>query len=102
MTRRADRVHTRPEDIQRLTSLCDALEEQEHVVITLANGATVSGVVVSKPGLQTFFDPSGNEGVNAVLKMDNIGGMGVVRYFWLDDVVDVKHRPSDPAIDMNR
>jgi hypothetical protein len=94
MVRRADRVHTRQEDIERLSSLCEALEEQEYVTVTLANGAAVSGVVLSKPGLQTFFDHGGNEGVNAVLKLDNIGGMGVVRYFWLDDIVDVSHRPS--------
>ncbi len=94
MVRRADRVHTRQEEIERLTSLCDAFEEEEHVTVTLANGAAVSGVVVAKPGLQTFLDHSDNEGVNAVLKLDNIGGMGVVRYFWLDDVVDVAHRPS--------
>jgi len=97
MAQQAERVHTRSEDIERLTALCAALEEEEHVAIRLANGSTISGVVVSKPGLQTFIDHSGNEGLNAVLKLDNIGGMGVTRYFWLDDVLEVTHRPSPEA-----
>ncbi|MGJ4728578.1 DUF3247 family protein [Luteimonas sp. SDU101] len=97
MTQHAERVHVRQQDVERLSSLCDALGEQERVTITLANGAKVSGVVIAKPGLQTFLDHSGNEGVNAVLKLDNIGGMGVIRYFWLDDVVDVSHQPSTEA-----
>ncbi len=97
MAQQAERVHTRQQDIERLNSLCDTLAEEEHVTVTLANGSTVSGVVVAKPGLQTFVDHAGNEGVNAVLKLDNIGGMGVTRYFWLDDVLKVAHRPSDEA-----
>jgi len=97
MAQRADRVHTRQQDIERLSSLCDALQQEARVTVTLANGASVAGVVLAKPGLQTFIDHEGREGVNAVLKLDNIGGMGVVRYFWLDDVVDVSHRPSDEA-----
>lgn len=94
MAQHAERVHTRQQDIERLSSLCDALGEEEHVTVTLANGAKVSGVVLVKPNLQTFVDPNGREGVNAVLKLDNIGGMGVTRYFWLDDVRNVVHRPS--------
>lgn len=97
MAQRAERVHTRQQDIERLTSLCDALEEEEHVTVTLANGARVTGVVLMKPGLQTFVDYAGNEGINGVLKLDNIGGMGVTRYFWLDDIRDVTHRPSGEA-----
>ena len=97
MAQRAERVHTRQQDIERLTSLCDALEEEEHVLVTLANGETFSGVVLMKPSLQTFVDPAGNEGVNGVLKLDNIGGMGVTRYFWHDDIRDVAHRPSGEA-----
>lgn len=97
MAQRAERVHTRQPDIERLSSLCDALEEEEHVTVTLANGNIVSGVLLVKPGLQTFIDPTGKEGMNAVLKLDNIGGMGVTRYFWLDDIRDVRHRPSSEA-----
>lgn len=97
MAQHAERVHTRHEDIERLSSLCDALEEEARVTVKLANGSSLSGVVLAKPGLQTFLDHSGNEGVNAILKLDNIGGMGVMRYFWLDDVVDVSRQPSDEA-----
>ena len=97
MAQHADRVHTRQQDIERLSSLCDDLEQEARVTVTLASGASVSGVVLAKPGLQTFVDHEGREGVNAVLKLDDIGGMGMVRYFWLDDVVDVSRRPSDEA-----
>jgi hypothetical protein len=97
MAQHAERVHTRQQDIDRLSSLCNALDEEARVTVTLASGTTVSGVVLAKPGLQTFVDHEGREGMNAVLKLDNIGGMGVVRYFWLDDVVDVRHQPSKEA-----
>lgn len=97
MAQHAERVHTRQQDIERLSSLCDVLEEEARVTVTLASGACVSGVVLAKPGLQTFVDHEGVEGMNAVLKLDDIGGMGVVRYFWLDDVVKVSRQPSKEA-----
>ena len=96
MAQHAERVHTRPQEIQRLEALCAALEEETRVVVTLADGARVSGVVLAKPGLQTFIDREGNEGLNAVLKLDDIGGMGVIRYFWLDDVRAVSPQPLEP------
>ena len=76
--------------------MCAALEEETRVVVMLADGARVSGVVLAKPGLQTFIDREGNEGLNAVLKLDDIGGMGVIRYFWLDDVRAVSPQPLEP------
>lgn len=95
MTQYADRVYSDAAETGRLSALCGRLEEEERVVLTLADGARVSGVVLAKPGLQTFMDETGREGVNALLKLDDVDGSGRARSLWLDEVVAVDRYAED-------
>ncbi|MDH5835653.1 DUF3247 family protein [Luteimonas kalidii] len=89
MTRRAQRVCVEPGAIDRMTGLLPLLDEEAHVRVTLEDGRRISGVVLVKPGLQTFLDAAGNEGVNAVVKLDDVDGSGEARSYWLDTFVEV-------------
>src|SRR5690606_41554277 len=90
MTRRAARVHADRSRIERMAALCSHLDEEERVSVALDDGSQVTGVVLAKPSLQTFLDADGNEGLNAVVKLDDVGGSGRARSYWLDLVVDVR------------
>ena len=89
MTRRAERVYTDQRAVERMTRLLPLLDEEAHVRVTLDDGRQVSGVVLVKPGLQTFLDADGNEGVNSLVKLDDVDGSGQVRSYWLDTFVEV-------------
>ena len=91
MTRRAARVHADRSRIERMAALCSHLDEEERVSVALDDGSQVTGVVLAKPSLQTFLDADGNEGLNAVVKLDDVDGSGCARSYWLDTVVDVQH-----------
>lgn len=95
MTGTAARVYTRRHDIDRLSALCTQLHEEERVLLTLSDGRRVSGVVLARPGLQTFLDGSGEEGMNAVLKLDDVDGSGLSRTYWLDEVAGIEREPQD-------
>lgn len=91
MTRRAARVHADPDRIKRLATLCACLDQEERVSMVLDDGRRITGVVLARPSLQTFLDADGNEGLNAVVKLDDVDGSGCPRSYWLDTVVDVRH-----------
>lgn len=91
MTRRAARVHSDRNRVEQMAALCARLDEEERVSVGLDDGSRVTGVVLAKPSLQTFFDGDGNEGLNAVVKLDDVDGSGRARSYWLDTVVDVRH-----------
>ena len=58
------------------------------MALTLVDGSRLSGVVATRPVLQTFLDADGNEGINAGLRIDDASGQA--RSIWLDEVVDVR------------
>lgn len=91
MTRRAARVHADRDRIERMAALCARLGDEERVSVALDDGSQVTGVVLARPSLQTFLDADGNEGLNAVVKLDDVDGSGCARSYWLDTVVDVRH-----------
>jgi len=84
-------VHADRSRIERMAALCSHLDEEERVSVALDDGSQVTGVVLAKPSLQTFLDADGNEGLNAVVKLDDVDGSGRARSYWLDTVVDVRH-----------
>lgn len=95
MTQLADRVHTDPEQIQRLRQLIERLPDAGLVDIVLVDGSRQSAVVTVRPSLQTFLDADGNEGVNAVLRLDDPQFDNGSRYLWLDEVLDIHPIHSD-------
>ena len=48
-----------------------------------------AAVVVVRPSLQTFLDPDGREGVNAVVRID-VPASGRSDYLWIDEIARVR------------
>ena len=60
--------------------------------VRMDDGSTMRGIVTMTPTVQTFYDPDGNEGLNAVARIEReSGGNG---YLWVDLVSAVERLPN--------
>ncbi|MGN6513852.1 MAG: DUF3247 family protein, partial [Lysobacteraceae bacterium] len=89
MTRVAPRVHTRQDEIAQLEAIALQLSQDERVQLRLADGRELTGTVTQMPTVQSFFDPQGREGTNAILHLDTALDDGRPHdggryYIWLD------------------
>jgi hypothetical protein len=89
MTQTADRVYTDPADIDRFRQLIGRLPDAGLVDIVLIDGSRQSAVVTVRPSLQTFLDGEGNEGINAVVRLDDPEVANGSRYLWIDEILDI-------------
>ena len=70
MTRNAEHVYTGADDLERIRQLVEQLPNGAHVRLRLQDGAELEGIVAARPIAQLFFGPDGNEGTNAVLRLE--------------------------------
>lgn len=89
MTQSADRVYTDPEQIRRLSRLIEQLPDAGLIDIVLVDGSRRNAVVTTRPSLQTFLDADGNEGINAVVRLDDPKTDQGSMYLWLDEVLEI-------------
>ncbi|MDB6164799.1 MAG: hypothetical protein JWL98_2231 [Xanthomonadaceae bacterium] len=98
MSRVAPRVYTQPADIDRLETFATQLPESLRARIVLNDGTSLEGIVEATPGMQVFFDPSGREGINALLRLDVISqddpAHPGIHTIWLDEIADVIRLPN--------
>ena len=94
MTNLHERVHGDQAEIAQLESLVADLDDEAIVRVTLADGSQHKGTVVARPTVQTFRDADGNEGVNSLLRLDDLEDAGKSHYLWLDTIVQVDHLGS--------
>ena len=94
MTKIAERVHQDQAEIARLESLVADLDDEAIVEVLLTDGTRRKGTVVVRPTVQTFRDAQGNEGINALLRLDDLEEPGKSHYLWLDTVAEVNHMGS--------
>lgn len=95
MTRNANRVHSDPEAIARLESLIAALPNGARVALQLDDGSQLRGIVAARPILQLFYGPDGNEGSNAVVRLEPLGddafdASAAPRDLWLDSIAAIR------------
>jgi uncharacterized protein DUF3247 len=95
MTRIADRVHTHQGEIALIESRIAELHDEAIVELTLSDGRKLKGVVTVRPTVQTFRDQEGNEGINSLLRLDDLAQPGQTHYVWLDQVTDIFRIGSD-------
>ena len=95
MTAIAERVHTRQDEIALIESRIVELPDEAIVEITLDDGRKLKGVVTVRPTIQTFRDTEGREGVNALLRLDDLEQPGHSHQVWLDEVREIFHMGSD-------
>ena len=90
MGRRAEKIFTEPEQIERIEQLVTELPGQAQVRITMCNGDVVAGTVSERPALQLYEDASGAQGVNAELHLDDPAVPAWSLYVWLGDIARVE------------
>ena len=95
MTAIAERVHTRQDEIALIESRIAELPDEAIVEITLDDGRKLKGLVTVRPTLQTFRDSEGREGVNSLLRLDDLEQPGHSHQVWLDRVSEIFHMGSD-------
>ncbi len=94
MTKIVDRVHNDQAEIARIEARITELDDEAIVVVTLDDGSCHTGTVTARPSVQTFRDGQGREGVNSLLRLDDLAAPGTSHYLWLDRIVDVRHLGS--------
>lgn len=98
MSRDAPRVHVDPVAIARLEQVAVQLPQDARVEVELDDGSRLRGMVSMTPTVQAFFDPEGNEGLNAVARIECESGNGVAsgdsQYLWLDRIGNVESLPN--------
>ncbi|HSX63857.1 MAG TPA: DUF3247 family protein [Pseudoxanthomonas sp.] len=84
-----DRVFTQPGDVALLEANIAALPDEAIVQLTMEDGSAVRGVVAVRPSAQIFRTDDGQEGINAVLRLDDLDHPEHPHYLWLDQVRDI-------------
>lgn len=96
MARIAERIYTEQADIDRLEATIMQLSDGDRVELLLDDGSIVIGTVAMRPTVQDFLDTDGNEGLNAMVRledpaMDHPETAGW-RDLWVDTIREVRHR----------
>ncbi len=102
MGRFAERIHTDRADIARLEARILELPNDAHVELTLDDGSRVRGTVAARASLQLFEDQDGNEGMNAIVRIEDPAldapGTAGMHDIWVDRIADVRRLPrADPG-----
>ncbi|GAB2623223.1 DUF3247 family protein [Novilysobacter erysipheiresistens] len=99
MTRNAEHVHVDPAEVARIRELIEQLPNGARVVLQMADGGPLEGIVAARPVAQLFFGPDGSEGTNAVLRLEQPAMDAPEAAGWRDVWVDRIRavRRLDPA-----
>lgn len=92
MSREAPRVYVDPAGIARLEDLATRLPQDSRVELRLDDGRTLRAIVTMTPTVQAFFDPDGNEGLNAFAKFESESEGNI--YLWIDRIMHVERLPN--------
>lgn len=95
MTRAAEHVYTDQRDIARLEGWMKQLDDEAMVEIRLQDGRCVRGVVIARPTVQMFFDAQGREGMNGVVRIDDVADPELSHFLWLDQITAVERIGTD-------
>ena len=94
MTRIAERIHHDQAEIARIEARIVELDDEAIVEVTLDDGSRHRGTVTTRPSVQTFRDAQGREGINSLLRLDDLAEPGTSHYLWLDRIAAVRHLGS--------
>ncbi|WP_334177299.1 DUF3247 family protein [Pseudoxanthomonas sp.] len=89
MTQAPGHLYTQQADIARMEALVLQLPDEARVEVRLVDGGSITGTVPVRPSVQVFRDAAGNEGFNAVVRIDDTTRPNVVHYLWLDRIASV-------------
>ncbi|GAA0709309.1 hypothetical protein FHW84_000652 [Dyella sp. SG562] len=95
MARSAEHVYTDEPTILALEALVRELPTNGRVRLELTNGDRCEGVIVERPNVQLYLDPSDRrEGINGELRLERPEAPDWQRRVWLDEIARVEHLDS--------
>lgn len=92
MSQVAKRVHTDQGEIDRIEALAARLPDEARVELVLDDGDRVAGTVSVRPTVQVFRDEDGNEGLNALVRIDDAADPAHAHYVWIDRIREIRRR----------
>ena len=95
MPKYAKRVYTDQAQIATLESWVAQLDGEERIQVTLDDGSHLLGIVSVRPTVQTFRDEAENEGINGLLRLDDLEDPSRAHWIWLDTIREI--RPLGPG-----
>lgn len=95
MIQYAPHVYSDPLRIALLEALLGQLAERERVILVLHSGNRVAGRVSARPSLRHFVDHNQQSGVNATVRLDDLGRASQQHVVWLDSICEVLRVPRD-------
>lgn len=90
MEKLAPQLCTSAADIARIEQRASALASGTRVRIGLIDGKVIDGMVAEQPVVQLFKDAEGNEGMNAVVRLEDAAVPLWTAYLWLSDIATVQ------------
>ena len=94
MSHTPPRIHTERADLDRIEERIRILHDEAHVRVTLDSGARIEGIVAVRPTVETFRDAAGDEGHNALLRLDDLAAPDVPHFIWVGDIETVERIDS--------
>ena len=92
MSQVAERVHTDQGVIDRIEALAARLPDEARVELLLDYGDRIAGTVSVRPTVQVFRDRDGNEGLNALVRIDDATDPARAHYVWIDRIREIRRR----------
>ncbi|MDG2525204.1 DUF3247 family protein [Stenotrophomonas sp. HITSZ_GD] len=93
MAKYAEHVYTDQAQIAALEAWVRQLPDEARVQLTLDDGSRLLGTVAVRPTVQSFRDESENEGVNGLLRLDDLDSPAQQHLVWLDSIREVRPLP---------
>ncbi|MCW4454451.1 DUF3247 family protein [Flavobacterium sp. MXW15] len=93
MARYAPHVYSDQPRIAALEALIAQLPDEARVQLTLDDGTRVLGTVSVRPALQLFFDHDNRQGMNAMVRIDDLDQPVQQHRIWLDRISEVRSLP---------
>ncbi len=97
MAKYAEHVYTSQAQIAALEAWIAQLPDEARVQVTLDDGQRVLGTVSVRPTIQTFRDADEHEGVNGMLRLDDLDAPAQQHLIWLDRIRAVRPLPPGTA-----
>ncbi|KPN20527.1 hypothetical protein AO715_11815 [Xanthomonas sp. Mitacek01] len=90
MSQLPPRIHRDRHEIVAIEDRIRHLHDEARVRLTLRDGSVVAGTVSVRPTIETFRDAEGEEGHNALLRLDDLDDPAVPHYVWVGEIVEME------------
>ncbi|MBS7457009.1 DUF3247 family protein [Coralloluteibacterium stylophorae] len=100
MAQFAKNVYTDAATIEKIETWIRELPQSARVEVTLADGSSHVGTVAARPMIQVFKNVDGDEGSNAVVRLEDPMDSHNDAFLWLDEIVRIDRvlpGPLDPG-----